>query len=188
MLQHAIKSVFPILAVILLAACGNSQQQQQQEQQQQQQQQQQKEQQEQQQAAAAPVQLKDEKAQAVYQHYVHLTTALINSDANEAKVAGTAIEAGAKELPSGAAIAKSAQQIALAGSLEAQRAQYITLSKDMIALVKSTGLNSGELYVDSCPMANDGKGAAWLSAIKEIKNPYFGEEMMTCGQVKETIK
>jgi len=37
-------------------------------------------------------------------------------------------------------------------------------------------------------MAMNDKGASWLSASKQIKNPYFGEKMMTCGEVKETIK
>jgi hypothetical protein len=58
----------------------------------------------------------------------------------------------------------------------------------MIALVKKSGVSNGELYVEYCPMAFDDKGASWLSSSKEIRNPYFGDKMLTCGEVKETIK
>jgi hypothetical protein len=37
-------------------------------------------------------------------------------------------------------------------------------------------------------MAQDGKGAMWLSESKEIKNPYFGDKMMECGSVEEEIQ
>ena len=46
----------------------------------------------------------------------------------------------------------------------------------------------GETYLDHCPMANDGKGANWLSREKNIKNPYYGKAMLTCGKVTETLK
>ncbi|MBB5439212.1 hypothetical protein HDC92_002899 [Pedobacter sp. AK017] len=65
---------------------------------------------------------------------------------------------------------------------------FSDLSNDFIARVKASGLNSGEVYVEYCPMALHDKGASWLSNKKEIRNPYFGESMMTCGEVKEIIK
>lgn len=132
--------------------------------------------------------VKDDKLNAVYQHYVHLTTALINGNASEAKVASNAIEAGIKEVPGGENVAANAAKITTAGDIEAQRAAYSSLSNDFIALVKKSGVSGGELYVDYCPMALNDKGAYWLSANKEIRNPYFGEKMMSCGEVKETIK
>jgi major membrane immunogen (membrane-anchored lipoprotein) len=138
-------------------------------------------------APTSSVSLKDEKLNAVYQHYIHLTTALTNSDAAEAKIAANAIEAGAKEMEGGKAIAATAAKITSAADIEAQRKAYSTLSNNMIDLGKKSGLKSGELYVDYCPMALNDKGANWLSNKKEIRNPYFGEKMMTCGEVKETI-
>ena len=42
-------------------------------------------------------------------------------------------------------------------------------------------------YVQHCPMANDNNGADWLSKEKEIKNPYYGDKMLKCGMVSETI-
>jgi hypothetical protein len=132
--------------------------------------------------------LKDGKLNAVYQHYIHLTTALVNSDSAEAKVAANAIEAGARQMEGGAVIAAQASKITNASDIEVQRAAYEVLSNNMIELVKKSGLSSGELYVDYCPMAFDDKGAAWLSNNKEIRNPYFGDKMLKCGEIKETIK
>ena len=57
----------------------------------------------------------------------------------------------------------------------------------MIELVKNSGLSTGEIYVDYCPMAMNDKGAYWLSNRKDIRNPYFGDKLMTCGEVKETL-
>jgi len=180
MLKQTMKAGIPVLAMILLAACGGGDGTAEKES-----------------AAAhedhaavpaAPVKLKDEKVNGIYQHYVHLTTALIKADSAEAKVAGTAIAESAKELTNAGAIADNAQKIAAASTLAAQRELYALLSNDVITLVKSSGLSSGELYVDYCPMANNDKGANWLSAAKDIKNPYFGDDMLTCGEVQETIK
>ena len=75
-----------------------------------------------------------------------------------------------------------------AGKIEHQREHFIMLSKDIADLVKSFGNGGQTLYKDSCPMANDGKGAIWISEVKEIKNPYLGSKMPECGTVKETIK
>jgi hypothetical protein len=61
------------------------------------------------------------------------------------------------------------------------------LSKDMYDLVKAFGAGQ-TLYKDFCPMYNDNKGAIWLSESKEIKNPYYGKSMSSCGSMKEELK
>lgn len=139
-------------------------------------------------AAPAAVQLKDDKLNAVYQHYVHLTNALVKGDAAEAKIAGNAIETGAKEVTGGDKLAADAAKIMAAADIDAQRTAYSSLSNEMIGLVKKSGLSSGALYVDFCPMAMNDKGGYWISASKDIKNPYFGDAMLTCGEVKETVQ
>lgn len=133
------------------------------------------------------VQINDDKLNAVYQHYIHLTTALVNADVTEAKVAASAIELGAKAMDNGTAIAGTAAKIAATGDIDTQRKLYSDLSNDLIARVKRSGLSAGEVYVEYCPMAFNDKGASWLSNKKEIRNPYFGESMLTCGEIKETI-
>ena len=138
-------------------------------------------------AANNPV-LKNDQLNAVYEHYKHLTTALTNADVAEAKIAANAIEAGAKEINGASAIASSAAKITSSSDIEAQRKTYSILSNDMIALIKKDGMKTGELYVDFCPMALNDEGANWISNKKEISNPYFGDKMLTCGEVKETIR
>jgi hypothetical protein len=44
------------------------------------------------------------------------------------------------------------------------------------------------IYVQHCPMANNGDGGDWLSAENKIQNPYYGSEMMECGAVIAEIK
>ncbi len=132
--------------------------------------------------------LKDDKLNAVYQHYTHLTTALTKADVAEAKIAANAIEAGAKEVSGGNSLASAASKISSATSVEAQREAYETMSNDMMKMVKKAGLSEGKVYVQYCPMAFDNKGASWLSSTEEIRNPYMGEKMMSCGENKESIQ
>lgn len=36
-------------------------------------------------------------------------------------------------------------------------------------------------------MAMGQQGAYWLSESQEIKNPYFGDQMLKCGETKEVL-
>lgn len=60
------------------------------------------------------------------------------------------------------------------------------LSESILEVTESFGLEKDKVYKDFCPMAFDNKGAFWLSETEEILNPYFGEAMLSCGEVKET--
>lgn len=71
--------------------------------------------------------------------------------------------------------------------IENQRAQLVTLNENMIPLVMNIKSALETLYVQKCPMADNNKGAVWLSAEKEIKNPYYGDKMLTCGSVIRVI-
>jgi copper chaperone CopZ len=68
-----------------------------------------------------------------------------------------------------------------------QREHFITLSKNMYELIK-VSKPAETVYYQYCPMANDGKGANWLSKESAIKNPYYGSQMLSCGKTVETIK
>lgn len=70
------------------------------------------------------------------------------------------------------------------GKIAHQREHLASLSKDINDLIAMFGTPQ-QLYQQHCPMYNEGKGAIWISEIKEIKNPYYGEEMLTCGSVKK---
>ena len=68
--------------------------------------------------------------------------------------------------------------------LEHQRDHFIKLSNNMYALVLGFKANETDAYLQYCPM----KKASWLSTSKDIKNPYYGSKMLTCGSVKATVK
>ena len=78
-------------------------------------------------------------------------------------------------------------KIANATNIEKQRASFITLSENMYQLMKVSKIET-PIYFQHCPMANDGKGANWLSKENQVKNPYYGSKMMSCGKTIETIK
>lgn len=81
-----------------------------------------------------------------------------------------------------------AEHIKGTNELEHQREHFIKLSANIYKMIKAINNNKEDLYYQFCPMANDGKGAYWVSEKQVIANPYFGKMMMTCGSTKETIK
>ncbi len=73
--------------------------------------------------------------------------------------------------------------------LEMKRSHFSIISDRLAKAIETLGVKYEDtLYVEYCPMAFDNKGAVWVSKIKEIKNPYFGDKMLTCGQVQKVIK
>ena len=72
--------------------------------------------------------------------------------------------------------------------LDTQRKHFVRLNEVLIPIIENAGSGTQTLYVQTCPMADNNKGAAWLSAQKEIRNPYYGDAMLTCGRVIRTIQ
>tara|TARA_B100000508_G_scaffold55003_3_gene42644 strand:- start:6206 stop:7945 length:1740 start_codon:yes stop_codon:yes gene_type:complete len=72
-------------------------------------------------------------------------------------------------------------------NIEELRKWFKPLSEEVVILFKSFGSPKEKLYVEYCPMADSDKGANWLSAEQEIRNPYFGASMLKCGEVEEEI-
>jgi len=133
------------------------------------------------------VMIKDQNLNAIYLQYLALSEALTEGRSADARINSNAIEAGAREIRAGATLASAAARITNAADLETQRRYFSTLSNEMIRLINNSGVESGTVYVDFCPMALNDKGAYWLSSEKEIRNPYFGDAMLNCGEVKKTI-
>ncbi len=75
-----------------------------------------------------------------------------------------------------------------AENIDALRAAFIDLSEHLVEAGKVVSPLDVPLYVLRCPMANNNEGARWLSLENEVKNPYYGEMMLTCGSVIETIE
>jgi ABC-type cobalt transport system substrate-binding protein len=138
--------------------------------------------------AQAQVTFKDEKLGTAYSHYIHLKDALVASKSDEAKKAAAELQKSLASLSNAKTVAESASKIAATSDLDDQRKEFSTLSNEMTTLVKASKLSMGSIYVEYCPMANNNEGAYWLSNEKQIKNPYFGDAMLKCGSVKETIQ
>lgn len=68
------------------------------------------------------------------------------------------------------------------------RMAFEPISNVMIAMAKSFRPLTEKTYVQFCPMANNDKGANWLSKEDKVVNPYFGPAMIKCGEVKAVIK
>lgn len=135
----------------------------------------------------------------VVANYLKLKNALVNDNSKEAANSGNALIAtigkvdmnsiSKEQMKDYMDIAEDAKEHAEHigsndGDIAHQREHFVMLSKDMNDLIQLFG-TSQKLYLDFCPMADDNKGAVWISETKEIKNPYFGKEMATCGSIKK---
>lgn len=83
-------------------------------------------------------------------------------------------------------IKSSTNAIANTTEIKVQRDYFKQLSAYFINAVQLFGV-SEKVYVEFCPMADNNKGAYWLSNEEEILNPYFGNAMLKCGEVKQVI-
>ncbi|EDP94637.1 efflux RND transporter periplasmic adaptor subunit [Kordia algicida OT-1] len=72
-------------------------------------------------------------------------------------------------------------------SIEQQRKSFQIISNHMIELVQHFKIFDQKLTVQFCPMANNDKGAYWLSDEEQIRNPYFGDAMLNCGSVEQVL-
>lgn len=70
--------------------------------------------------------------------------------------------------------------------LENQRSHFVILNENIVPIAMSIE-NSTNYYIQKCPMANNNKGAVWLSMEEEIRNPYYGDAMLTCGSVIDSL-
>ena len=73
--------------------------------------------------------------------------------------------------------------------IEAARKLFETYSIAMIEVSKRFGYKGNtEMNIVFCPMAFDLEGAFWIQVGEQINNPYFGSEMLRCGEIKGSIK
>ena len=71
-------------------------------------------------------------------------------------------------------------------AIKEQRNHFKQVSTSLIEAVKVFGVNE-KVFVAFCPMADSNKGAYWLSKEEKVINPYFGNAMLTCGEIKQVI-
>lgn len=123
--------------------------------------------------------------------YYGVKDALVATNAAKAKTQAAALVASLNKMDNAKLITADKKALATAKTsataisksvdITAQRKQFEALSTSMISLAKAT--KPAKVYVQYCPMVN----ASWLSDSKDVKNPYYGDKMLTCGSVKETI-
>lgn len=137
----------------------------------------------------------------VFDSYFSLKDALVKTDGNTALVKSKDLQTAITEVKMDKLsmevhivwmkvlneLKTDTDQINRAKDISKQRDYFMRLSKNMYELIKAAKLLE-TVYYQFCPMANNGKGANWLSMESGIKNPYYGSEMLTCGKVVETIK
>jgi hypothetical protein len=138
----------------------------------------------------------------IVDHYLHIKYALANDDGSEAANGAKAMKTALSKLDKSLLTAEQktaydkneeefkehAEHIAKNGDkIDHQRSHFAMLSEVVYDLVKNFGAGRS-LYHVHCPMYNENKGAMWLNESKEVKNPYFGSKMLTCGTVEEVIK
>jgi hypothetical protein len=178
-------------SVLLFTACGPSEQEQAQ--------QQQREQQMQMQVAQTSPEFNAEMA-AVLDRYFDLKDALVESDAEKAKVHGESFKSEVESVePSGIneetlalwlafseVIVTNSDELLTKDDVDEQRYHFEYISESMIQMVDTFRPVGYEIYHQSCPMVRGGS-ADWLSREEGIRNPYHGDRMMRCGEVIRRI-
>jgi len=134
------------------------------------------------------------------EEYFKVKNSLVNDDAPATQKAASSIQGSLSKvdmsLVKGAAhnswmsirseIEKAAGMMTKETDIAKQRTQFAPLSQAFLDLTETFGLTKDKVYKEFCPMAFDNKGAFWLSESEQIRNPYFGQAMLTCGEVKAT--
>lgn len=137
----------------------------------------------------------------VYDNYFKVKDALVKTDGvlastnatmllkaiNEVKMDQLSMDVHMEWMKVLKTLKEDASKIADTKVIGQQRNNFDSLSKNIYEVMKVSKQES-PTYFQFCPMANDGKGANWLSKEETIKNPYYGSQMMSCGKTVETIE
>ncbi len=142
-----------------------------------------------------------EQLKGIYNDYINLKDALVKEDSkgssqNASSLLSNLSKTDMKLLKDEAhnhwmslidEIKSSTTSIAGSQDIKTQRNHFKHLSSHLIKAVQIFGVNE-KVYVEFCPMADNNNGAYWLSKEEQILNPYFGDAMLKCGEVKQTIE
>jgi len=143
-----------------------------------------------------------EQLKAVFNEYINLKDALVKEDSKSTSTSTKTLlnelnKVDMKLLSDNKAhnhwmslegeIKSSATSISETSDIKSQRDHFKHLSSHLINAVQLFGVNE-KVYVEFCPMADNNNGAYWLSKEEKVINPYFGEAMLTCGEVKQVIE
>ncbi|QQX77026.1 MULTISPECIES: DUF3347 domain-containing protein [Aequorivita] len=135
----------------------------------------------------AEVEFNDPKMEAIFDQYLQVEAALINTDAGKTATESSKLEALLKDVNADEATQTAVAAMATSEDISVQRQNFETLSSSIEKMLQGS-LKSGTLYKQYCPMAFNNKGAYWISSSKDILNPYFGDKMLKCGRVDSEVK
>jgi Cu(I)/Ag(I) efflux system membrane fusion protein len=138
----------------------------------------------------------------VYNAYIEMKDAFVDSDAKQAVRKADLIKRRLKAVNMGLLegdahikwmqyldqLNSPLEKITSTVDIEVQREAFAEYNQVFYKIMKNFGLSDGTVYYQYCPMAFGEKGAYWFSNLKEIKNPYFGEAMMKCGETREILE
>ena len=79
-------------------------------------------------------------------------------------------------------------KIKAAVDIKEARSYFPGLTQNMYKSIKAFGLGGASAWYAYCPMAFNNKGGYWLTGEKKVRNPYFGDEMLLCGGIREQLK
>jgi Cu(I)/Ag(I) efflux system membrane fusion protein len=83
---------------------------------------------------------------------------------------------------------KYSGEISKARDIIIARDKFYNLSELLIGLVeKYKPAGKKPVVLMFCPMARNNAGAYWLQDNKDIRNPYYGSEMLKCGEMKKVL-
>ena len=123
----------------------------------------------------------------LFENYLAVKAAMVNTNSATTEEAAKQMANQFKNAPEYAAIQQIASLIASTSDMEKQREFFVGLTNETTKIL-SQDIASGNLIQQYCPMAFDGKGGYWLSNSKEIRNPYFGDVMLACGEVSKVME
>ena len=121
--------------------------------------------------------------------YLAVKDAMVETDMEATRVHAVKLLESLKKVPekSYGDAAEAANAIVGAENMEMQRQIFHKLSHIMFDILKNDNPTDVVLYKQYCPMAFNNEGAFWISAEKNIMNPYFGDKMLKCGVVQEEL-
>ncbi len=115
--------------------------------------------------------------------YLHVQMALANDSMDGVQEAAGTMAAEAESMGAPARlIAATARALAAASDITTARAAFGPLSDALIAYGEEVGF--GELRIAYCPMVDK----SWVQAGSELRNPFYGSEMLTCGSFVEVSR
>ena len=112
--------------------------------------------------------------------YLKIQTALAGDSLDGVAAGAAAVATAAAKLgAAGAPVAEAATRMGAASDIKAARTLFMDLSE---TLIKAAGESlASDVRIAYCPMVKK----HWLQTDKEIRNPYYGSSMLTCGTFKK---